>query len=306
MGTGSLRQSGLSDSVLIFAPLKNPSPGRFGRAFCFADLLYQRSMLPPDPDSRFVEEFIASPNRGERKNGMRIDCLVLHYTGLREDALTEWCADPGGEALRWLCHPDAQVSSHYLVDIDGRIVQMVSEAQRAWHAGRGLWQGCADINSCSIGIEIVNTGHAGGLPPYPDAQIAAVIDLCKDIVARHAIAPQRVLAHSDIAPDRKADPGEHFPWDRLHRAGIGHWVDPEPAGDDIPLGEGDSGGDVADVQKRLSEYGYGIETHGQYDLATAQAMRAFQRHFRPQRVDGRADRSTRVTLQRLIHALPKA
>ncbi len=263
-------------------------------------------MLQTKPDSRFVNEFVASPNWGERKNGMGPDSLVLHYTGLREEARADWCANPGGEALRWLCHPDAQVSSHYLVDTDGRIVQMVPEAKRAWHAGRGSWRGCTDINSCSIGIEIVNTGHAGGLPPYPDPQIAAVMDLCADIIARHRIAAARVLAHSDIAPDRKADPGEHFPWVRLYRAGIGHWVEPEPAGDDIPMSDGESGNAVAALQKQLSDYGYDIDCNGEYDLAMAQTVRAFQRHFRPQRVDGRADRSTRVTLQRLIRALPTA
>ena len=179
-------------------------------------------MTPITPESPCAAEFLASPNHGERRGGRRPDALVLHYTGMASSA----------EAQAWLCNPAAQVSCHYFVWEDGRIVQLVPEGRRAWHAGRSFWQGESDLNSASIGIEIANPGHDGGLPAFPEAQIAAVVALCRDIAARLAIPPQRVLAHSDIAPLRKRDPGEKFPWARLHREGIGHYVEPAPIGDD--------------------------------------------------------------------------
>ncbi len=246
-----------------------------------------------------------SPNQGERPQGACIDTLLLHYTGLREDALSAWNADPFGEALRWLINPKAEVSSHYIVDLDGRVFQLVAEDRRAWHAGRGSWKDCADINSCSIGIEIVNTGHAGGLPPYPRAQIESVITLCNDIVARRGIAAERVLAHSDIAPARKADPGEHFPWEVLFHAGVGHWVKPVEITDGARLMLGDSGETVSRLQQQLVRYGYGLSVTGAYDEATLQCVRAFQRHFRPMQVDGIADISTLATLESLLAALPE-
>ena len=144
--------------------------------------------------------------------------IVLHYTGMKS----------GEEALARLTDPAAKVSSHYLVHEDGRIDQLVPEARRAWHAGLSSWKGVADINSCSIGIEIVNPGHEFGYRDFPDAQIEAVISLCRDIIARHRIPNARVLAHSDVAPARKQDPGEKFPWARLAASGVGLWVEPSP------------------------------------------------------------------------------
>ena len=146
--------------------------------------------------------------------------LVLHYTGMEREE----------RALKWLCDPESSVSCHYLVFEDGRVAQLVDEADRAWHAGKSFWAGETDINSRSIGIEIANPGHQYGYSGFPDAQMDAVIALCREILGRHPIPPQRVLAHSDIAPARKEDPGELFPWDRLHAEGIGHWVLPEPIG----------------------------------------------------------------------------
>ena len=198
--------------------------------------------------------------------------LLLHYTGMPE-------ADA---ALARLCSADAQVSAHYLVFEDGRIVQLVPEAQRAWHAGAASWAGDTDINSASIGIEIANPGHEHGYQDFPDAQIDAVIALCRDIVARHGIRADRVLAHSDVAPTRKEDPGEKFPWRMLHAAGVGHWVEPLPietAGK--TLTPGDRGETVRALQAELRRYGYGIEETGVYDDLTAAVVRAFQRHFRP-------------------------
>jgi N-acetylmuramoyl-L-alanine amidase len=236
-----------------------------------------------------------SPNIGERRDGKRPDILLLHYTGMAS----------AEAACRWLCNPDSGVSCHYLVDEHGGIVQMVAEDLRAWHAGQSYWHGETDINSRSIGIEIHNRGHEADYPDFPEAQMEAVIALCRDIVGRRAIAPERVLAHSDIAPRRKLDPGEKFDWRRLHGAGIGHWVEPEPIGEDAGLGQGDDGEAVLALQRHLAAYGYDVPQSGSFDAATEATLAAFQRHFRPARVDGRADRSTRATLGRLLASLPE-
>ena len=246
------------------------------------------------PDTALAAEWRPSPNHGERIGGRPPDMLVLHYTGM-----------PGAEAaLARLCCPAAEVSAHYVVRECGRILQLVAESRRAWHAGAGCWAGLSDINSASIGIEIVHPGHAGGLPPYPDAQIDAVTRLGLDIARRWTIAPERVLAHSDVAPDRKEDPGEVFPWQRLHRAGLGHWVAPAPLVDGPTLAEGSTGDDVAGLQAALRDYGFGLQETGRYDAATASVVRAFQRHFRPGRIDGVADQSTRTTLDALRASRP--
>jgi N-acetylmuramoyl-L-alanine amidase len=220
--------------------------------------------------------------------------LLLHYTGMPD-------AD---EALAWLRNPVSSVSCHYVVFEDGRVVQIVPETLRAWHAGAGSWGQDRDINSCSIGIEIANPGHDGGLPAYPDVQIASLAALGRDIAARWSIPPERVLGHSDVAPGRKQDPGERFPWATLHRAGLGHWVEPAPIRDGRSLGPGDRGTEVEAVQAMLARYGYGIATSGVFDERTAAVVTAFQRHFRPERVDGIADPSTLATLQALIAARP--
>lgn len=236
-----------------------------------------------------------SPNRGGRRDGATPDAIILHYTGM----------DSGDAAVAWLCNPESMVSSHYLVHEDGRIVQMVREEDRAWHAGKSCWAGVTDMNSRSIGIEIVNPGHALGYVDFPARQVEAVIDLCRGIVARHAIVPERVLAHSDVAPGRKIDPGERFPWDVLAGAGIGHWVEPEPVGGDSGICEGESGDAVKSLQSKLLFYGYGVDISGRFDQCTRFVVEAFQRHFRPARVDGVADRSTIDTLEHLLAALPK-
>ena len=170
------------------------------------------------PDSRLVKHVWPSPNHGPRSPRLSTDILLLHYTGTESTAAARAC----------LCDPVAQVSSHYLIDESGEISQLVPEARRAWHAGVSSWEGETDINSRSIGIEISNCGHALGYTEFPDGQIDAVIALSRDIVRRHHIRADRVLAHSDVAPARKQDPGEKFPWARLAAAGIGHWVAPEP------------------------------------------------------------------------------
>ena len=250
--------------------------------------------------SAFVPDYAAaavrpSPNHGERAGGQAPDMLLLHYTGMGS-------ADG---ALDWLCREESQVSSHYFVYEDGRVVQLVPEARRAWHAGKSIWQGREDINSQSIGIEIANAGHPGGLPDFPDAQIEAVIELCRDCGERWAIAPERVLAHSDVAPIRKVDPGERFPWAKLHAAGVGHWVEPSEIAGGRFFQRGDRGQPIEALQSMLSLYGYGTEITGEFSPGLEGAVAAFQRHFRQAKVDGVADVSTIDTLHRLLSALPR-
>jgi N-acetylmuramoyl-L-alanine amidase len=240
-------------------------------------------------------EICPSPNYGERIGVERPDILLLHYTGMPS-------AD-GAQA--WLCNVESQVSSHYLVHEDGRVVQMVPEGRRAWHAGKSVWGGETDINSRSIGIEIANPGHPGGLPDFPDKQIEALIELCRDCVERHQIPAERVLAHSDVAPIRKVDPGENFPWGKLAAAGIGHWVEPSLIGGGRFFQRGDAGQPVEALQSMLSLYGYGVEISGEYCIRTEGVVAAFQRHFRQAKVDGVADSSTIETLHRLLTTLPR-
>jgi N-acetylmuramoyl-L-alanine amidase len=245
------------------------------------------------PDSCVVAEFRPSPNHGERKNDAKPDMIVLHYTGMSD-------AD---SALSKLCFAGSEVSAHYLVMEDGYIVQCVQEVRRAWHAGTASWQGDTDINSCSIGIEIVNPGHDHGYPDFPKRQIAAVSALCRSIFTRYRIPASRVLGHSDVAPMRKRDPGEKFPWRLLSDSGIGLWVPPAPMTD---LGKtytmGDNDPAVTELQILLAKYGYGVEATGYFDNDTRDVVLAFQRHFRPARVNGEADVSTVVTLKALLAA----
>ena len=215
--------------------------------------------------------------------------LVVHYTGM----------ETSQAACGWMCDPRSQVSAHYLIDEAGTVFSLVAEDRRAWHAGVSFWAGEDDINSVSIGIEVHNRGHAGGLPPYGEAQIDTLIDLARAICERHAIPASRVLAHSDVAPGRKCDPGEHFPWDRLARAGIGLWVEPNAPDEDIACARGAEGREVLDVQRALAELGYGLQQTGCFDDASEAVVAAFQRHWRPARVDGRVDRSTRHALERI-------
>jgi len=238
-----------------------------------------------------VAEVRPSPNYSDRKSDQRPDMIVLHYTGMSD----------AEAALERLCAAESQVSAHYFVYEDGRIVQMVPENRRAWHAGVSSWAGESDINSCSIGIEIANPGHDYGYPDFPKRQIAAVTALCRGIQTRNTISPERVLAHSDVAPARKQDPGEKFPWRTLSDSGVGHWVKPARIVDGgLLLSLGDRGDAVAAMQESLRKYGYGVTASGTYDSATHDVVKAFQRHFRPERIDGVTDESTRATLLELI------
>jgi N-acetylmuramoyl-L-alanine amidase len=248
------------------------------------------------PDSRFVDDLVESPNIGARRGVSRPSMLILHYTGLESAA----------RSIAVLCDPVCEVSCHYLVDVDGRVTQMVREADRAWHAGRSFWRGDTDINSLSVGIEIQNPGHVAGSPDFPEAQMHAVEALALDIVTRHAMRPENVLAHSDVAPQRKIDPGEKFDWPRLAGAGIGHWLAPRPLADALdPAAFDPDRADprVLECQQLLARYGYETARDGRLDAPAGRVISAFQRHFRPARVDGLPDSSTIATLEDLIAAL---
>ena len=247
-------------------------------------------------DSACSCEIRSAVNFGPRAEGKSIDMLIMHYTGM----------ESGDAALDWLCREESGVSCHYLVFEDGRIVQMVAENLRAWHAGKSFWRGESDINSCSVGIEIVNCGHEFGYRAFPDEQISSVINLSRDIIERNAILPQNVLAHSDIAPERKTDPGELFPWDKFHRENIGHYVEPEPISGGRFFQMGDGGAPVEALQSMLALYGYGVDISGTFDEKTSSVVTAFQRHFRPEKVDGVADASTITTLHKLLSGLGKS
>jgi N-acetylmuramoyl-L-alanine amidase len=203
-----------------------------------------------------------SPNFDGRPVTVPIDMLVLHYTGMESAAA----------ALARLCDPRSEVSAHYFVDEGGEIYRLVPERKRAWHAGISAWRGWTDINARSIGIEMVNPGHEFGYRPFPEAQMAAVMELSQDIVARHPIHARNVVGHSDVAPRRKMDPGEFFDWARLAAAGVGLW----PADSETCIMDPDVTADM------LAKVGYEMSD-------PMAALKAFQRHFRPERVTGRID-----------------
>lgn len=217
-----------------------------------------------------------SPNHEARRSDV-VDMLVLHYTGM-----------PSAQAaLDRMCDPQAKVSAHYVVDEDGSILTLVPENRRAWHAGLSSWRRQTDINSRSIGIEIVNPGHEFGYRPFPSVQIDALIRLCLSILPRYPIPAYNVVAHSDIAPSRKEDPGELFPWDRLKSYGIGLWPFDGQESQTVPPEK---------MARMLASYGYDV-----IDLDAS--IRAFQRHFRPRCLDGVADPETAGRLARLLGAI---
>lgn len=232
-----------------------------------------------------------SPNHDARPAGQPVELLIVHYTGMKG-------CEP---ALLRLCDPAAKVSAHWLIDEDGTIYAMVAEQRRAWHAGISRWRGAGDINARSIGVELVNPGHEWGYRPFPEPQMAAFEDLALDIAARHGIPAAGVLGHSDVAPARKSDPGELFDWARLARRGLGLWPGPDfrvsPGAPDLAPGQ--AGSAVLDLQLGLDAIGYWIEGSGVYDRQTEQAVTAFQRHFRPLRVDGVADAETTSLIDHL-------
>ncbi len=219
------------------------------------------------------------------------DMVLLHYTGMVT----------GDEALERLRDSAAKVSAHYLIEEDGRLFRLVPEERRAWHAGISFWKGERDINAVSIGVELVNPGHEFGYRDFPSAQIETLIALLGDIRGRWDIPDGRILGHSDVAPERKQDPGERFPWKPLAEAGHGLWVEPPPS-PGAPLGLGDEGTGVFALQAGLTRLGYDCAPSGDYEPRTAAAITAFQRHWRPGQVDGIADGETRARLVHLLRA----
>jgi len=227
-----------------------------------------------------------SPNHGPRAEGMTIDMLLLHYTGMRS-------AD---EALERLCDLASEVSAHYLIDETGVIYRLVDEDRRAWHAGRAVWVGESDINGCAIGIEIVNPGHEFGYRAFPEPQMRALEALCLAILSRHPIPARRVLGHSDVAPDRKEDPGELFDWPALARAGIGLWP---PVEDPPTLYEAPA---IEEIQRNLTRIGYAVEPTGIMNAESRSALLAFQRHWLPERMTGARDPHTAWRLEQVLKA----
>ncbi len=227
---------------------------------------------------------LPSPNHDMRPAGAPVDMLILHYTGMQS----------AQEALDRLRDPVARVSSHYVVDEDGTVFRLVPEGLRAYHAGVSFWRGRTGLNDRSVGIEIVNPGHEWGYRDFPVLQLAAVCDLCLEILSRHPIPQRNVVAHSDVAPDRKEDPGEKFDWEGLARNGVGLWPENVPdLGTDGAVRDAAS---LRDVRAALADIGYAVVPAGALDPALATVLRAFQRHWRPEAVTGQADAGTLARL----------
>jgi len=206
-----------------------------------------------------------SPNFGPRPPGVRPAFVILHYTEM-----------PLAAARDRLCDPAAEVSAHWLIAASGAAEALVAEEMRAWHAGVSAWRAHDNLNDISIGIELDNPGPPGGSPPFPEPQMATLEMLLAEIMERWAIPPENILAHSDVAPDRKVDPGAKFDWRRLARRDLSVWVDPEPSG---PPAE--DAATVAAFQRAASAIGYRLEETGAMDDPTRAVLTAFQRRFRP-------------------------
>lgn len=223
----------------------------------------------------------SSPNFDERDPAITLQYIILHYTDMS-----------GSEALKRLCDPDAKVSAHYMIEEDGRVFRLVEEDKRAWHAGKSFWRGITDVNSASIGIELVNPGHRNGYRAFPLTQIVALKKLLRDIMQRQKLSPTHaLLAHSDIAPTRKEDPGELFPWQALAEDGLGVWPLPKP--EDYGLASDE------DLQNLLRTVGYDCPATGAYDRPTRAALLAFQRRFHPENLTGTPEAETMARLRAL-------
>jgi N-acetylmuramoyl-L-alanine amidase len=266
-----------------------------------------------------------SPNFDERKRPIRF--VVLHYTGMQSaDGALRVLSDPLPQRNAYLNEirpnplmvdgrpadtvavpaPMNRVSSHYLVYEDGRVFQLVDEAKRAWHAGRGSWDGETDLNSCSVGIEIANGGHDFGLPEFPEVQIQAVMTLVRQIMDRHGLDRHHIIGHSDLAPSRKPDPGEKFPWKRFAQEGLSIWppAGPEDGNQTVVFSTlGTMDARISAMQGELAEIGYGVEQNGTYDAALQDIIRAFQRRFRQIKADGIIDIETLSLISRVAALL---
>jgi len=232
---------------------------------------------------------IASPNF-ESRQGQAVDTLIFHYT----DMLTT------DAAIARMCDPEAKVSAHYVVSETGEVTQLVAEVARAWHAGESHWRGSNNINARSIGIEIANPGHSNGYVPFPKVQMMAVRDLSLEIIARQHIPARNVVGHSDVAFLRKIDPGELFDWPFLAKAGVGMFPFDARATTGRELHPGDTGLPVTRLQTALSNWGYGLKLDGDYGIKTQQCVMAFQRHYRPEKLDGIWDNECAGLLSALL------
>lgn len=227
---------------------------------------------------------ISAPSPNFNARTLPISMLVLHYTGMRT----------GAAALERLCDKAAKVSAHYLIEEDGRVFSLIDESHRAWHAGVGHWRGVSDINSASIGIEIVNGGHDFGLPAFAPAQIEALIPLCQKIIARHCILPHNIVGHSDIAPARKQDPGERFPWQRLAAKGMGLWPKPEDLEKQTP-----ENARPERLRTDLQRIGYCLNSNDAHAV-----IAAFQRRFLPTSITGKPCVKTCATARSIARMSP--
>jgi N-acetylmuramoyl-L-alanine amidase len=292
---GARRQRRAGARHLAATDARQPS-GRAGRAWRAARIHrprqrqggpHQRRLGPHQKGARPVTlpiRDLPSPNQDDRPDGCTVDMVILHYTGMRT----------AREAIERLRDPAAKVSSHYVVDEDGSVLRLVAEARRAFHAGVSYWRGQRALNGRSIGIEIANPGHEFGYRDFPVFQLVSVCDLCLEIMSRHAVPARNFVAHSDVAPDRKEDPGEKFDWEGLARNGVGLWPEGVP-----DLGTGGAVRDAAalrDVRAALAKIGYEVAPEGPLDPALATVLRAFQRHWRGEAVNGQADAGTLARL----------
>lgn len=231
-----------------------------------------------------------SPNFGKRERGAKPSLLILHYTGMQT----------AREAIARLCDPAAEVSAHYVIDEDGSVIHLVADKHRAWHAGKSCWRGEADINSHSIGIELVNPGHEFGYREFPATQITALDELSQKLMRKHGIVPANVLGHSDVAPARKTDPGELFPWEALAAEGIGIW--PHPSDENRKVAPA-LAADRPGLHQKFIEFGYDAEASFE-DVVTA-----FHRHFYPEKFakgqnPSMPDLETAARLLALVNARP--
>jgi len=240
-----------------------------------------------------MRHHLGSPNFSSR-NGVPVSLLVLHYTGMQS----------GKAAISRLCEAAAQVSAHYVVDEDGSIYPIVDESDCAWHAGVSYWRGHRNVNNISVGIEIVNPGHEWGYRAYPGVQMQAVAKLSRQIISRHAILPCNIVAHSDIAPQRKEDPGELFDWQWLAGEEVGLWPEVRIQNAEFrKLKSGDNGGAVLEMQKSLALYGYEVPQNSIFDDSTKKVAIAFQRHFRQNNIAGEWDSECHAKLNALLGAI---
>jgi N-acetylmuramoyl-L-alanine amidase len=237
-----------------------------------------------------------SPNFNNRKGDGKINMIIAHYTGMKS----------AEAALCRLCDPTAEVSAHYMIDEDGEIYHLVANEKRAWHAGRSYWSGEEDINSCSLGIELANPGHEFGYRAFPEQQIASFMDLCRELAMVYRIPRYRILCHSDIAPGRKQDPGELFPWQRLYGSGIGFWPSADFRANKVGrrYRAGDSGSEIRTIRENFRKFGYQLTDTVDFDDELTAVVIAFQRHWRQQNCDGIVDPETYAILLHLLDRLP--